>query len=267
MKPAICIEMVYPELSFADRIRKVAEYGFRLIEFWSWKDKDPQAMVTALSETGVGIANYSGQRLGDLLRTEQHPVVLRDFQDALRHQKHYRSPVLMLLAQELGAGGRVVRPAANEASLEEIATIAQGVRKLLALRSDDTRLVFEPLNTVLDHPGYAVSRLETARAIMEATGSADFGVLADLYHQAVGGDNLRTVIPEYAQTFGYVHVADVPGRGEPGSGNIDWAALLELCASSGYDGVVGFEFAPVVSSDRALEALARFWENVFGPPR
>jgi hydroxypyruvate isomerase len=266
MKPAICIEMIYPELSFADRIRRVAHHGFRLIEFWSWKDKVANQLQAVLRESGVSVANYSAQRLGDLLREEQHPIVERDFRDALTSLQHYQSPTMMLLSQELGDGGRVVRPVDHEADGAQIRTIAAGVRRLLddVPGSGPRQLVFEPLNTRLDHPGYAVSSLATARALVEAVDSPRFRILADLYHQAMSGDNLRTVVPEYASIIGYVHVADVPGRGEPGSGHLDWVGILNLLATSGYSGVVGFEFSPSADSDTALERTATLWRGLFG---
>ncbi|MCX7787396.1 MAG: TIM barrel protein [Spirochaetes bacterium] len=276
MEPSICIEMIYPELSYEERIEAVARCGFRYIEFWSWKDKDPVTVQQALQRTGIRVSNYSGQRKGDLIREEQHPLVEMDLQDALRYQRYFSSPTLMVLAQELGEQGRVVRPIEKEAGEKEIEILVKGIIRLLTVveREDQrgTTLVFEPLNTRLDHPGYAISSMETAERIYQlvlaeyATSRngrrPDFGILLDLYHQGMSGDDLLSLIPRYLHCVRYIHVADVPGRGEPGSGTVDWLSVLRTLQESGYDGFVGFEFQPSQSSDRALERIADLWSRL-----
>jgi hydroxypyruvate isomerase len=62
MKPAICIEMLYPGLSPEEKIRRVADMGFRCIEFWGYKDKDLEAIRNLKEDYSVQIVNFSGQR-------------------------------------------------------------------------------------------------------------------------------------------------------------------------------------------------------------
>lgn|GEM_PF-1261372 len=301
MVPSICIEMIYPELCFEDRIRAVAKHGFQHIEFWSWKDKDPESFSRVLRETRVRVSNFSGQRKGDLIREDQHPLVEEDLRDALRYQRYYASPTLMVLAQELGEGGRVVRPVKGEAGEREIQTLVKGIKRLLGVIEKEspknTTLVFEPLNTRLDHPGYAVHSLETAERIYEEVEHPNFGILLDLYHQGMSGDDLYRIIRRYAPIVRYVHVADMPGRTEPtgdgGSPNveaagpatrpssvpgvstqgeqsglgespakIDWVKVLRTLSEAGYRGFVGFEFKPRGSSDEALQRIADLWRRV-----
>ncbi|MFQ3621228.1 MAG: TIM barrel protein, partial [Spirochaetales bacterium] len=218
MKPSICIEMLYTDLPFEKRLERIQEQGFPYIEFWSWKDKDAVRFSKALNRLGIKVSNYSGQRKGDLLRLDQHAIVEADFQEALRFNTYYQSPVLMVLAQELGAEGRVVRPVTKEAGPVEIRTIAEGIKKLLslaAMENPDTTpvVVFEPLNTRLDHSGYAVSKMDTAAQICQEVNHPRFGLLLDLYHMAMMGESLEECIRRYADLIRYVHVADVPGRG------------------------------------------------------
>jgi len=300
MMPSICIEMIYPELHFEDRIRAIAQHGFQHIEFWSWKDKDPESFSRVLRETGVRVSNFSGQRKGDLIREDQHPLVEEDLRDALRYQRYYESPTLMVLAQELGEGGRVVRPVEREAGEKEIKTLVKGIKRLLKVIEKEgpksTTLVFEPLNTRLDHPGYAVHSLETAERIYGEVDHPNFGILLDLYHQGMSGDDLYRVIRRYAPIVKYVHAADVPDRTEPtgdggasevgtvgsgirlspvtgvspkgekrspeeSSGKIDWVKVLRTLAEVGYRGFVGFEFKPKGSSDEALQRIADLWRR------
>ncbi len=313
MIPSICIEMIYPELSYEKRIEAVARHGFRYIEFWSWKDKNPDTFLQALQRTGIQVSNYSGQRKGDLIREDQHPLVEEDFLDAVRNLSVFKSPTLMVLAQELGEGGRVVRPVEKEAGQGEVRTLVRGIRRLLSVlereRQGNTTLVFEPLNTRLDHPGYAVSSMETAERIYDLlmqeeggraggetsfeksyeppfgkSASLPFGILLDLYHQGMMGDDLLNLMPRYIHCVKYVHVADIHGRHEPSDKpqyyrgkigrvgidgrhehnpeRIDWLSVLQSLADAGYAGFVGFEFQPAESSDRALERIAELWSRL-----
>jgi hydroxypyruvate isomerase len=74
------------------------------------------------------------------------------------------------------------------------------------------------------------------------------------------GNNLEDNITTYMSDIGYFHIADVPGRHEPGTGDVDWLALLRLIQQNGYEGYVGFEYFPLHDSDESLQAIQRLWQ-------
>ena len=263
MKASICIEMIFPDLSYEKRIERVASYGFPAVEFWSWRDKDLPRLKAAAESSGVEIANFSGQRVGDLIDRARQGEVLADFESALAAREVLGSPNLMILSQELGEGGAVVRKTAGEASADQIAAAAECVASLLDRmgKGNRTNLVLESLNTKLDHPGYAMSSVATAARVVKAVGDPRFGLLVDFYHQGMMGDDLPRIAREYAGLIKYVHVADVPGRHETGTGRVDWMAVLGALRDSGYSGFVGFEFSPARGSEEALFSLRAFWER------
>lgn len=264
MKPSICIEMLFPDQPFEERVRRIASYGFGAVEFWSWRDKDLPRLKSVADGCGVEIANFSGQRVGDLLDPGQHEVVLRDFESALSSAATLGCRNLMVLAQELGEGGRVVRQQPHEAAPEQIAAIAAGVRRLLERipGNESIQISLEPLNTRLDHAGYALSSVRSAAKVVEAVADPRFGLLVDFYHQGVMGDDLVGIVRTYARMMKHVHIADVPGRHEPGTGSVDWASIIGELGAQGYEGYVGFEFSPVETSEAALASLREFWERV-----
>lgn len=69
-------------------------------------------------------------------------------------------------------------------------------------------------------------------------------LLADLYHLAVNGDDLEAVIAADADRIGHVQIADVPGRGEPGTCSLDLARYLSVLRHRGYDGWISLEYVP-----------------------
>ena len=76
------------------------------------------------------------------------------------------------------------------------------------------------------------------------------------------GDDVIDLIESCLPHIGYFHVADVPGRHEPGTGTIDWKGVLSVLKSEGYDGYVGFEYSPVGDSDASLKAVGDLWASI-----
>jgi hydroxypyruvate isomerase len=168
-----------------------------------------------------------------------------------------------VVARSLGAGSLIVltgqaRPdlsrqmqhAAVVAALKAAAPLAAEARLTLLL---------EPLNTVVDHPGYFLDSTVEGLEIVEKVGSPAVRLLYDLYHSAMMQEAVADVLGERGNLIGHVHIADAPGRHEPGSGTIDWAASVSEIRKAGYGGMIGLEFRP---SARTTEALLATREHL-----
>jgi hydroxypyruvate isomerase len=97
-----------------------------------------------------------------------------------------------------------------------------------------------PLRTAAD----SVSVVDDVRA----TGAANVGFLLDLYHLAANGDDLDAAIASYTDRTAHVQIADAPGRGEPGTGDLDLQRHLRALADAGYAGWVGLEYKPTTAT-------------------
>ena len=126
------------------------------------------------------------------------------------------------------------------------------------LENADMLLVFEPLNTLVDHPGYYLTSSEEAFEIVEAVGSPRVKVLFDIYHQQIMEGNLIQRIRENIDKIGHFHAAGNPGRNEPYYGEINYPELFRAIDETGYQGYVGFEYVPV---DAPLKGILAFVEN------
>jgi hydroxypyruvate isomerase len=262
MKPSICIEMIYTDRPYAERIGKVAEAGFRYIEFWDWRNKDLPGLKAACASTGVQVANFSGQRAGDLIAAETHPLVLRDYRDALAAARALGTRALMVLTNELGDGGAVKHTYAERADGRKEEDLRAGLRMLLENTPEDMTLLLEPLNTVLDHAGYHLCDMGRAVGLLAPLEDSRLKVLCDLYHQGMMGDDLTDIIRKLAPHIGYFHVADFPGRHEPGTGSADWIRILRAIRETGYNGFVGFEYSPAGDSTESLRRIRQLWESL-----
>ena len=105
-------------------------------------------------------------------------------------------------------------------------------------------LGIEPLNTRVDHVGYFLSSTAEGLDIVDAVGRPEIAIVYDIYHAAVMDEAIAPVLEGRLDRVAHVHLADRPGRGEPGSGSLDWQARLAWLTSAGYDGFVGLEYKP-----------------------
>jgi hydroxypyruvate isomerase len=106
-----------------------------------------------------------------------------------------------------------------------------------------------PLRTAAD----AVSVIDAVRG----EGATNVGMLADLFHLANNGDDVEAAIAAYADRIAHVQIADLPGRGEPGSGDLDLDTYLDQLESAGYTGWIALEYNPTTTTVESLEWLPR----------
>ncbi len=115
--------------------------------------------------------------------------------------------------------------------------------KAAAERLEGTKLtlVLEPLNVLVSHPGYFVVTSPHANQIMKAVGSPHVKILFDIFHQQISEGNIINNIRKYWDEIGYFQVGDVPGRKEPGTGEVNWRNVFKAIHEKGYKGLVGME--------------------------
>ncbi len=264
MKPAICIEMLYPGLSAPEKIRKIAALGFKYVEFWGHGDKDIESLRSACAQTGSRVINFSANRKGSLVDASTHKGIVEEIRDSLEVAKRLGTNTLMVLSNELGDGGMVLDDFARIPAATKRANVVEGLKKIAAMLPQDFSIVLEPLNTLLDHVGNYLSGSAQGADILREVGDPRMGLLCDFYHMALMGEDPATTAKTWASAIGHVHVADYPGRHEPGTGKGRWAETLLALRDSGFNGYVGFEFSPSGDSDRALEAVGKLWSEALG---
>ena len=101
--------------------------------------------------------------------------------------------------------------------------------------------MLEPLNVLVNHAGYHVVTSEHAAHIVAGVGSPQVKILFDIYHQQISEGNLISNIEKHWERIGYFQVGDVPGRKEPGTGEIRYKAVFERIHAKGYEGILGME--------------------------
>ena len=118
-------------------------------------------------------------------------------------------------------------------------------------------LLVEPLNSI-DVPGFLVPRARDVVAILDEVGADNAALQFDIYHNAMMEEDVGALIAELAPRIRHVQFADAPGRGEPGTGRLDFASLFARIDGIGYRGWVGAEYRPTRPTEATLPWLAEF---------
>ena len=262
MKSSVCIEMIYTEVPFMERIAKSAAAGFDAIEFWNWDNKDLPAIKAATENAGIGIASFQANLGGTLIHPEQRDDFVASVGQSLEKAREVGSPGMFLLTDEL-AEDRSVRFQYPELSAEEkYDSVLQGLKMIAPLAEEaGVTLVLEPLNSKVDHVGYFLEHSATGFELVRAVDSPRIKVLYDIYHMQIMEGNVIQTLTGNLDVIGHVHVADVPGRHEPGTGELNYANILNALREAGYDKYVGFELDPTVASEEAMAACLGLLEG------
>lgn len=120
--------------------------------------------------------------------------------------------------------------------------------------------VFEAINTH-DMPGFLIHSSKQMLQVLEAVNHPKLLMQYDIYHMRRMDEDIVEFINQHAEKIGHIQFADDPGRGQPGSGDIDFSGLFSAIDQAGYQGWVGAEYKPVGVTEAGL---AWFTGNVFG---
>ncbi len=116
-------------------------------------------------------------------------------------------------------------------------------------------LAVEPLNVLVDHPGYYLTTSEEGFDILGEVGSPNVKLLFDIYHQQITEGNLLDNIIPNIGSISHFHVADVPGRHEPSTGEINYSNVFAAIEKTGYGGYVGLEYGPTGDTAESLKIV------------
>jgi hydroxypyruvate isomerase len=246
---AVCAEMVFRELPLIDRVRRIGELGFA-IEIWSWHDKD----LKALAATGATFSSMTGYLHGDLIDPASADEVVRTAELSIKAAEILGVPRLNLHTAEL-VDGKAARPR-HRATGEMWLSAQQALERIGELGAAvGVTFCVENLNTIVDHPGVPLARAKDTLALIEAVGHPNVKMMLDLYHAQIGEGNLIELVRRCGEAIGEVQIADVPGRCEPGTGEINYPAVAKALRDMGYTGTVGLEAWASGESEAALEAF------------
>ena len=248
------IELLFTEAGdYQDRVRAAAAAGFDAVEMWGptgvdapAKAKDIPALKAALDETGVRLtAQLAEPRTQFMIPPWDHSEFFRKLDEGVEIAHALGTP---RLGSGTGFGGWK-----RQVQLDKLIEIYQ--RAIAQIDGSGLTLVLEPVNVRVDHPGSLLDRTSEAVYVARGVDSPFFGVLYDIYHSSVEGEDMAAELANAGGLIKYVQLADNPGRGEPGTGSLDWTERLGLLRASGYDGPIGLEYYPQAESAESVRLI------------
>jgi hydroxypyruvate isomerase len=261
VKLAANLSLMFTELPFPDRFKAASAAGFRAVEFMFPYDWKPDDLARLVSDLGLSVVLFNTPS-GDWARGERGLAALpgrkQEFQDGVKRAIEYAQA---LNCPRLHAMAGLVpddaaRPRHRQTLIDNLTVAAQTAAR------HGIELLIEPINTRYDVPGYFYSTTSTALAVIDEVSATNLRLQYDIYHmQIMEGDianSLRRLLPR----IGHMQLADNPGRGEPGSGEINYHWLLRNIDGLGYEGWIGCEYRPVADTLSGL----RWAKDYLGHP-
>jgi len=260
MKKSVCIEMIFTEVPFEDRFNLAKESGLDYVEFWTWKDKDIQRIKELCRSHDLKIAGFSGDQNYSMIDEKQKDDYIALTEESIETAKFLNCSHLVLHSNALGENGVVINHYPDISGYDKIAVMTH-VLKALAPRAEkaNVTLVLEALNSKVNHVGNFLTSTKEAASLIRNMNSPFIKILYDIYHMQIMEDNIIRTLKENIDAIGYIHMADVPGRHEPGTGEINYKNVVKTLKAIKYDGIIGFEFTPKHDSSNAIHVIKNLW--------
>jgi hydroxypyruvate isomerase len=237
------ISLLFSEAPFLERFAAARSAGFDAVELW-WprgENLDDVAAAVADADVEVVLLNFDA---GDMPAGDRGVL-----SDPLReHEFHANVPVALRLAERIGCTrlNALVGFGDLELARRNVARAAD------AAAGQRASILIEAVNSFENGP-YLLTNTHKSASFVRDVGRDNVRVQYDAYHMQRMEGNLLPTIAEHLNLIGHIQIADAPGRGEPGTGEIDYAYLLPKIDELGYDGWVGLEYKPTRPTVETLD--------------
>jgi len=236
---AVCAEMVHRDLPVAERIRRITSLDLQ-VEIWDWTRHDLDALESLRSE-GAVYSSMTGYVRGGLVEPAAVEELLTTCEESVAVAQRLGIPRLNLHGTGLDGDGLPVVPVDAVSGEMWVAAVRTLERVAELGERHGVTFVLENLNTAVDHPGVPFATAADCLALVRAVDSPHLRLMLDLYHAQIGEGNLIELCREALPWIGEIQVADVPGRCQPGTGEISYRAVAIALRDLGYTGTIGME--------------------------
>lgn len=235
----------------------LARHGYDAFEMFEWRD--PQVLETFVTEKkkhplvcATLVANRGVTAPGcSLVNPREREQFLKEMQLSIEAAKKVDCKRLVVLTgNEQGGMPRSEQMANAVAALRAAAPL---------LEKSGITAVVEVLNTYVNHAGYFLYRVGDAAEMVDRVGSPNVKILFDIYHVQIMEGNLIENIRMHVDRIGHFHIGDVPGRHEPGTGEINYRNVFRAIFELGdrYQGYAALEYRPLAPLEENLAAMRR----------
>lgn len=240
---SIMLWTVFEHLPFEQRLEKVAEAGYRNVElvgeYAKWSDADFERANAKRKELGIKFDCTAGLKFGVSNPEDREPLVA-ELRRVLPIMERIECPTMIVLSGNLVAG--MPRETQHQSCVESLKAAAKVIEDK-SIDGKPVRLLLETIDPK-ENPKYYLTQISEALQVVEEVAHPQVELLYDFYHEQISAGNLIDKLEKSIRKLGLVHVADVPGRHEPGTGEINYENIFRKLGELNYKGMVAMEFLP-----------------------
>ena len=247
LKYSLCIG-AYPREDVFTHLEKVRDHGFHGLEYYDWTELNLEQVARAQSRLGVGIT-ATCTRYFNLVNPKLRELYLQGLSETIEACKKLGTTSIITQT------GNVMIDA--PISLQEEAMVETLKRSAELCEEANVVLEIEPLNGLVDHEGHFLQYSNQSVAIIDQVDSPHVKLLFDVYHQQITEGNVIRNATNYRNRVNHYHIADNPGRNEPGTGELNYVNILKAIKKTGFDGFIGLECDYTIPTDQALDSFKK----------
>jgi len=249
-----CIEALFTKVRpFENRLDEVKKVGLTAYEFWGRGGKDFDALAKKQSELGLECAAFSCDTGGALVASGSKDKFVPALKESIAAAKNLSCKRLIVTV-----GNELRNPPREEQHNNIVVALKAGAPMV---QEAGITLCLEPLNVLINHKGYYLATSAEGFQIIDEVGSPNVLLLFDIYHQQITEGNTINNATKNIAKIGHFHVADVPGRHEPGTGEINYFNVFKAIARTPYAGFLGLEMWPTGDHAEAVKATMKIFDE------
>jgi hydroxypyruvate isomerase len=240
---SVMLWTVFTNLPFEQRLEKVAEAGYRNVElvgeYKKWSEEDFKAANAKRKELGITFDCTAGLKHGVSVPSDRQ-TLLDELRNTLPIMEQIGCPAMILLSGNRVPG--MPREVQHQSCIETLKEAAALVESK-SINGEPVRLLLETIDPE-ENPQYYLTEIIEALEVVQAVGHPQVRLLYDFYHEQIAAGNLIAKLEKSIPHLALVHIADVPGRHEPGTGEINYENIFRKLTELNYKGMVAMEFRP-----------------------
>ncbi len=253
MRFSCCLNTLFKGIPLEEAAISAKACGFDMIEFWNLPEDIP-SFCELLKKHDIEVASFIANR-GASLFEDDCDKVLKTLEGSFK-TANLLGCKRMILSLDTAPEGTVI----EGAIYEKIISILKPAAKLA--KEMGVTIMLEPLNSVVDHPVCPLNNTDIACKLIDEVNLPSLTLLYDIYHRQLSHGNVINDFTEKMKYIDYIHIAGVPGRGEPYLSENDYRFIAGKLFENGYNGIVGFEFFCFVDTpEQAAEKTFSLFKN------
>lgn len=262
IRQCACIDTLYTELPWLERFQAAKDDGFVAVEFWDWRIRDLDATREAAEKAGIIIGGFNGDNDYSLVDPSQKQQYLEALEASCKAAKQVGAESVTIHSNALGDGGVVINHYTELSHTVKLCAMFDTLKDCAAMAEKyGIDMNLEALNVLTDHVGNFLETTQMGAEMLRIIGSPRLKLLYDAYHMELNEGKVMDTLSMYIDVIGHIHIADAPGRHEPGTGYMNYKAIAKHIDSLGFQGTVGSELFPLTDTKTAVKAIMAIAED------